>query len=214
VTYAVETEPDVTAHVYRLDDNSLLSRPPRGFKRAVLYVSHLSADAELRGESWISEITKAEPQSAIFACDVRGIGESLPSTAGVDPLAPYGTDYFHAVHGVMLDYPTAGQRTHDLLRVIDWLGAYGHEEIHVVARGWGAIPATFAAVLHDRVKQVTLKHALSSYNAIAETADYDWPLSLLVPGILKHFDLPDCYRELARKQLQQIEPVGPAGVRA
>ncbi len=212
VTYAIETEPDMMAIAYRLDEHPLLSRPPRGFKRAVLYVSHQSADAELRSEPLIREVIKAEPAAAIFACDLRGVGESRPNTAGVDALDPYGSDYFYAIHGLMLDYPYAGQRTHDLLRVIDWLRATGHEEIHLVAKGWGAIPATFAAVLHDAVTQVTLKHGLTSYSAVAETADYRWPLALLVPGILRRFDLPDCYAELTRKQLRQIEPVGAGGV--
>lgn len=81
-----------------------------------------------------------------------------------------------------------------------------------MARGWGAIPGTFAAVLHDRVTQVTLKHALSSYSDVAETQEYDWPWATLVPGVLQSFDLPDCYRELKRKQLRQIEPASAGGV--
>ncbi len=212
VAYVLETEPAIATLVYRLDDNPILSRPPRGMKRAVLYVSHRSADAELRDEMIIHEVIRAEPESAIFACDVRGIGESQPNTTGTDFLNPYGSDYFYAVHGIMLDYPYIGQRTHDLLRVIDWLQAYGHKEVHVVAKGWGALPATFAAVLHDGIKQVTLKNALTSYRAIAESDEYEWPLGTLVPGILKSFDLPDCYRDLARKQLRQVDPVGAGGV--
>jgi hypothetical protein len=43
---------------------------------------------------------------------------------------------------------------------------------------------------------------------VAEATDYDWPLSAFVPDILKHFDLPDCYRALEAKQLRQIEPKG------
>jgi hypothetical protein len=61
------------------------------------------------------------------------------------------------------------------------------------------------------VVQVTLKHALTSYSALAETEDYKWPLSALLPGVLKSFDLPDCYRFLARKNLRQLEPWGAAG---
>jgi pimeloyl-ACP methyl ester carboxylesterase len=207
-TYAVETEPGVHALVYRLDDNPLLSRPPKGAKRAVLYVSHQSADAELRDEPLIREVMAAEPDSAIFACDVRGIGESRPNTTGVDPNEPYGPDFFYAIHGVMFDYPYAGQRTHDLLRVLQWLKSVGHTEVHVVAKGWGAIPATFAAVLSPEVAQVTLKNALTSYGDIAESEDYKWPLSALVPGILHAFDLPDCYRDLSAKKLRQIDPWG------
>jgi len=213
-TYALETEPEIQTILYRLSDTPLTSRPPREGRRAVLYVSHRSADDELRSESLIKDVITAEPAAAIFACDVRGVGESQGVVGTRDTFTPYGANYFHAATGLMYDYPTAGQRTHDLLRVIDWLGSLGHDDVHVVARGWGAIPATFAAVLHRAVTQVTLKHALSSYAAIMETEAYQWPLPLLVPGALKAFDLPDCYRELGAKKLRQVEPVDAAGVPA
>ena len=211
-TYAVETEPGIFALVYRLDDEALISRPPRGAKRAILYVAHQSSDAELRDEPLIADIIKSEPDSAVFTCDVRGIGESQPDTCGTKSfLTPYGSDYFYAIHSIMLDRPYTGQKTHDVLRVLDWLRAQGHEEIHLVAKGWGAIPATFAALLADGVKQVTLKNALTGYGDIAESEEYRWPLSSFVPGVLEKFDLPDCYRALATKQLRQIEPWGALG---
>ncbi len=108
----------------------------------------------------------------------------------------------------MLDQPYVGQKTFDVLRVLDWLKFYGHTEIHLAAKGRGAIPATFAALLTDNVVQVTLKHALTSYTDIAESEQYNWPLSCLLPGVLAKFDLPDCYRELEKKKLRQIEPQG------
>jgi len=109
----------------------------------------------------------------------------------------------------MLNRPYLGQRTHDVLRILDWLHGIGHNEIHLVGKGWGALPATFAAVLSDRVKQVTLKNAPTSYQEIAEAQDYAWPLSTLVPNILTAFDLPDCYQALQSKNLRQVEPWGP-----
>ncbi len=75
-------------------------------------------------------------------------------------------------------------------------------------KGWGTIPAAFAALLSDRVDQVTLKNALTSYTDIAESEDYCWPLSTLLPNVLKTFDLPDIYRALESKKLRTIEPVG------
>ena len=207
-TYAVETEPGVHTIVYRLSDVDLVSRPARDVKRAVLYVAHHSADAELRSEPLIAEVMAAEPASSVFACDVRGIGESQPTTTGSGFLAPYGNDFFYAAHGLMLGAPYVGQKTHDVLRVVDWLRANGHAEIHLVARGWGALPATFAAVISNGVTQLTLKHALTSYDHIAQNEAYRWPLSCLVPAVLKTFDLPDCYRALAAKQLRQIAPWG------
>ena len=49
----------------------------------------------------------------------------------------------------------------------------------------------------ELAKQVTLKQGLTSYAEMAETEDYNWPLSALPPAILTRFDLPDCYREIA-----------------
>jgi len=214
-TYTIETEPGIFAVVYRLSDERLMSRPPGGQKRAILYVSHQSSDAELRTEPLIRELLEAEPGSAFYACDVRGIGESQPDTCNENSfLDPYGSDYFYAIHSIMLDRPYVGQRTYDLLRVLHWLQSNGHDEVHIVAKGWGAMPATFAAVLSDQVKQVTLKNALTSYSDIAESETYTWPLSALVPDILESFDLPDCYGALQSKELKQIDPWGANGAEA
>jgi dienelactone hydrolase len=204
--YLVETEPYITIPVYRLDDNVLLSRPPAGYTRALLYISHMSADNELRKETFLHELIKSEPNSAVFACDVRGTGESLPNTCNNNFPGPYDNDYFYAGYSIMFDYPYVGQKTFDVLRVINWLGSYGHTEIHLVGNGFGAIPATFAALLSDLVLQITLKNALTGYCDIAENEDYNWPLASLLPGVLKTFDLPDCYAALAKKNLRQIEP--------
>jgi dienelactone hydrolase/pimeloyl-ACP methyl ester carboxylesterase len=209
-TYAVETEPGIFALVTRLSDVSHLSRPPQDPRPAVLYVSHHSADVELRTEPLVKELLAADADGPFYACDLRGVGESRPDTCGSDQfLSPYGSDYFYSAHAIMLDRPYLGQKTYDLLRVLDWLRSFGHRDIHLAAKGWGALPATFAAVLKNRVKQVTLKQGLTSYAAIAESEDYHWPLSALPPAILARFDLPDCYREIGNtKKLRQIEMQG------
>lgn len=207
--YAVETEPEVFAIVTKLSDAGHQSRPPRGNGPAILYISHHSADAELRGEPFVADLVKADPDTPFFACDVRGIGESRPNTAGADQfLKPYGSDYFYAIHSLMLDKPYVGKKTHDVLRVIDWLADHGYTEIHLAALGWGSIPATFAAFLSSHIKRVTLKQNLTSYEAIATSEGYDWPLSSFVPNVLGKFDLPAIYEELKSKQLKQIEPRG------
>jgi len=206
--YAVETEPGILTTVFRLADAAASFRVPRGSKRAVLYVSHRSADAELRDEPLIREVMAADPEAAVFACDVRGIGDSQPNTTGKGFTDPYGSDYFYAIYGIMFDQSYPAQRTFDLLRIVDWLKAHGHDEVHLVAKGWGTIPATFAALLAPTVTRVTLKQALTSYSEVAAADEYDWPLSAFVPDVLKTFDLPDCYTALAAKNLRLIDPQG------
>ncbi len=206
--YMVATDPGVHAIVYRLTKEPLLSRPPRETNKAILYVSHESADAELRGERLVRDLIEGEPDAAFYACDVRGVGESEPQTTSLNDRGEYSTDYFYSSHAIMLDYPYLGQRTFDVLRVLDWLNAWGYTQVHLAARGYGALPATFAAVLSSQVSRLTLKNALRSYTEVAEATDYRWPLSALPPRLLSSVDLPDCYRELSKKRLDLVEPWG------
>lgn len=209
MSYTVETEPGVQAIVYRLTTEAWYSRPPRAGQRAILYVSHLSSDNELRDEPLIGEVMQAESESPVFACDVRGIGESLPNTCNPGSFhSAYGSDYFYAIHSLMLDRPYLGQKTFDVLRVLDWLASVGHTDVHLVGRGWGSLAATFAAVMSDQVKQITLKNALTSYAEIAESEHYNWPLSALLPDVLAQFDLSDCFAELDAKNLRRIDSWG------
>jgi hypothetical protein len=112
----------------------------------------------------------------------------------------------------MLDYPYVGQRTFDVLRVLDWLKSWGYDQVHLAAKGFGTLPATFAGLLSPQVVQVTLKNALGSYTEVADAKDYTWPLSALLPGVLTSFDLPDCYRELRKKNLKILEPWGTSPI--
>lgn len=209
-TFAVETEPDVQAFVYRLDDDWHFSRPPQDSRPAILYVSHHSADAELRENELLAQTISDHPQTPIYTLDVRGIGDSQPNTADADSfLSAYGCDFLYAIHGVMFTDAYPRQRTFDVLAVLNWLKTFKHQEVHLIANGWGSIPATFAAILHPIVNRVTLQHALTSYTDLASAETYDWPLSSIVPGILQQFDLPDCYRFLDSKGLTQVDPWGP-----
>jgi len=208
-TYAIVTEPGVMALVYWLRKESWESRPLPGDsdegRHPILYVAHRSSDLELQQEPLIREVMQNEPDAPVFTCDVRGIGESMPDTCGSNTFDdPYGCDYFYAIHSLMLDRPYVGQKTLDVLRVIEWLAHHGYRDVHLVATGWGTLSATFAALLSPQVTRVTLKHALTSYAEIAESETYSWPLSTLLPNVLAHFDLPDCYAALESKQLRQI----------
>ncbi len=196
--YAIETEPNMFAIVTLLTDKPHYSRPPQTPPRAILYVAHHSADVELTEEPLVRELLAAEPGAAFYALDVRGIGESRPDTCGADQFSkPYGSDFFYSAHSIMLDRPYVGQKTFDVLRVLEWLASFGQRDIHLAAKGWGTLPATFAAVLTKTVTQVTLKESLDSYANTAEDEDYKWPLSSFVPGVLSQLDLPDCYAALS-----------------
>lgn len=206
INYGVESDPGMMAICTMLGDERMYSRLPeaKGEERAVLYVSHMSSDVELREEKLLHDIIEKEGEEArVIACDVRGIGESR---AGATAYSYYGTDYFYAIYSLMFNKPFLGGRTYDVLSVLDWMAARGYKNVHIVGKGWGALPAAFAALLCGNVKQVTLKNALTSYFDITQTELYKWPLSSFLPGVMRKFDLPDCYAELESKNLSMIEP--------
>ena len=63
--YMVETDRGVHALVYRLTREPLLSRPPRETKKAILYVSDQSADAELRSEPLAARAHRGRSRSGV-----------------------------------------------------------------------------------------------------------------------------------------------------
>ena len=198
--FAVETEAGMQSLLHVFLCERALYHFPAG-KRATVYVPHRSSTAEFAGG-------KTPRTLPLFAVDVRGMGE-MTSMACVqrDFFDVYGTDYFHAAQGLMLNESCCGRRVHDLLRVLDLFEGEGYDSIHLAGRGMGAITAAFAACLHPVVKQVTLHNALLSYHELTQAPVYSWPLSCLPFGILRELDLPDCYRLLARKKkLKVVSP--------
>lgn len=200
--------PGLCQPLYRLDKTSHHSRPPKLTTPAILYVAHDSCDLELRHEPLIRAVLKEQPGATLYAADVRGLGESRPNTCGENSYyTAYGCDYFYAAHGIMLGQSVVRNRIDDVRTAIDFITAAGHEKIHVVAAGYGAVPAAIAALDRTQVDQVTLKHALTSWQDLADAEVYKWPLSSMLPGVLEHFDLPEVYRELqVQKKLRLVEP--------
>jgi dienelactone hydrolase len=202
--FVIETEPRIFAMLHALPAQAPLYYFPKG-EAATLYVPHRASLEEIIAN-------QAPPPAANirFALDVRGMGELTARThkdQGEAFFHPYGSDYLYACEGMKLGESYCGRRVHDLLSTLDLFQAHGYRQLHLVGRGMGAITATFAAVLHPLVTQVTLHNALLSYHELTQEPRYNWPLSALVFGILAKTDLPDCLRTLAAsKQLTIVDP--------
>jgi len=202
IHYAVESEPGMHAVCTMLGKERLHSRPPRapeGGGRVLLWIANRSADLELREDPVLRELIETEGEEVpVFACDVRGVGESLyGTTVHTDPYSFYGPDYFYAAYANMLARPYLGGKTHDVLRVLDFLAAYGWSEVHLAATGYGCLPGGLAALLDERVVQTTLHDCLESWHSVATDELYEWPLSHMLFGVLRHWDLPEVWAELA-----------------
>lgn len=201
INYAVDSEPRIQAVCTMLGDERLYSRPPmapkNGDGRVLLWIGDKSSDTELRDEPLLKELIEKEGEGVpVFTCDVRGVGESLPQTAGGNPHGYYGADYFYAAYANMLNKPVLGGKTFDVLRVLDFLGKYGWNNVHLASKGWGCLPGGLAALLDERVQTVTLKGKLESWHSVATEEHYEWPLSHMIYGVLRDWDLPDVWEAL------------------
>ncbi len=205
--FVLETDPRYGAQalVTKLEDEWRTSRPLRGGPAALLYLPHLSSDQELREDARVRDLEVAH--AAFFACDARGVGESQPDTCRPDSFpGMYGSDYNYAAHATMLGESVGAWRVHDVLCALDWMASFGFDQIHLVAQGRGAVSGALAALLDERVRQVTLIHAPASYAQLAEAPMQAWPFSAMLPGALEAFDLPDVYQVLAAgKGLRLLE---------
>lgn len=74
------------------------------------------------------------------------------------------------------------------------------------ATGWPSVEQLHARTLSGNPRYQSCDGVLDHQRAVEKSAR--------VPGVLQVFDLPDCYRELERKKLRQIEPAPAAGVPA
>lgn len=203
--YLLETDPEygVQVVITKLEDHKRVSRPLKGDGMALLYLPHHGSDQELRQDPEL-QLLQTRYQ-AFFACDYRGIGESVPNIYELDMFDHlYGTDYHFASIALLLGESYPAWRTYDVLCAIGWIRSFGYDQIHLVAKGWGTIPGVFAAYLSDSVTKVTLIDAPYSYAQMAESKMQKWPLSAMVPNILAYCDLPDLYRELQQKDLELI----------
>ena len=201
--FAVETEPGIQVILTMYGDLENLCRRPEG--RVSLYVGHLSSEQDCAGLPWLQQrLTDGE---RILAADLRGTGQSFPTTCGSSELLqPYGSDYMYASYGSMMGESYLGRRVFDLLRTIDFLED-GGASVHLIGRGVGSVAAALAALLHRSRPTCELVNYLPSYELLVDRPLHNWPLSCLIENCLAAFDLPDIYGALGEK-LQKREPWG------
>jgi hypothetical protein len=92
-----------------------------------------------------------------------------------------------------------GMQTMDVLRSFDYLRArpdVNVARISVTGKGKGGILALYAAVLEPRIAKAESIGAPESYMAIVRMKIHDDITDLVIPGVLRDFDLPDVVKAL------------------
>jgi dienelactone hydrolase len=145
----------------------------------------------------------------VMTVDLRGYGETAPAVAKDGKVPTFGVEFKESFLGFHLNQPLLGQRTGDLLGVINTVPKETGVELH----GFGAAGpvALHAAALNFRVKAVTIDAGLVSWENVVRTPISHNQLANVVPGALKAYDLPDLAASLAPRPLTIRNPVDATG---
>jgi cephalosporin-C deacetylase-like acetyl esterase len=180
------------------------ANPSRG---VVVYL----ADREGHGDSPEFFEKLALKGRTVVVADVRGFGETRTSK-NVPDARMY---YYHPRDGMDADYAYAawslgrcliGMRAQDAVAVIRLAGSLGAGSVTVVGRGWAGLIALLAAAVEPTAGRVAAEGFPASYAEIASSDQYAQPVSLMVPGVLQDFDIPDVLGSLAPRPVLVMNP--------
>jgi len=184
---------------YRIERVAIESEP--GITVPALYYRGQGRRAETR--IWIDPAGKSADERRIvemvaggadvLAIDPRGWGESAPPKGS---RGGYGPWYQTFMRAYLLGLTIPGMHVRDVIRSADFLVERGAARITAHGKGLGGVVALYAAVADPRIARVTTEGAVPTYLEITRMPVHEGYLEMLVPGVLKDFDLPDIIKFL------------------
>ncbi|HEY3837479.1 MAG TPA: acetylxylan esterase [Bryobacteraceae bacterium] len=146
----------------------------------------------------------------VLLVEPRGISETGSSSRQADVLG----DYRDAARAYVVGKTLVGMRAEDIIRGVDYLVSRPDVDggaITAIGQGSLGIPLLHAAILDDRISRIVLDHTLQSYReALDHPIDREL-YNVLVPGVLKKYDLPEMIAALAPRKVIVLNPVDQVG---
>ena len=194
---------------------SLLYLPDKGTARsaAVLLVAG-------EGKAAVASAAEGYAKSGlvVLSIDARGFGETQPrvdtSGPGDSEFFSYFGNYEEIQIAMLLGKSMTGMRAQDITRGIDLLVTrpeVDHDRIYAYGKGAGAVPLLYAASSDSRIRKVAFDGMLASYESVVASNVQRRVLEYVVPGVLKHFDLPDLVAAFAPREVWLVDSTDPLG---
>jgi cephalosporin-C deacetylase-like acetyl esterase len=208
---------------YRIEKLEFLSEPGiyiptwvfvpdrRGADRsAILYVSERGKESEALEFMLLEDLALCG--NLVISVDVRGIGETKPHHAESERgLYSHVADADTTMQYMAweMNESLTGMRVQDIIRSIDY--SLSREDVdrsgvRAIGKGMGALWVMFAAALDSRISHAVCEGGLLSYRALASSDRYLHNSSIMLPDVLKHFDLPQV-AAAAGKRVVVVDPV-------
>jgi cephalosporin-C deacetylase-like acetyl esterase len=149
----------------------------------------------------------------IAVADTRGFAETMSArrVPHVDYFDPRdGMDADFAIASLFLGRPLLGMRVRDARSVVEFLRTRSDVDpahITIAGRGWAGVVALFTAAIDPEITSAAFEGIPISLGEIARADLYNQPVSLMLPGVLHDFDLPDVFASLTSRPLLVLNPV-------
>lgn len=151
----------------------------------------------------------------VLSIDLRGLGESRNRTLdGGSGWTGYFGDYNSAMTAMLTGHTLTGGRARDIVRAVDVLTARTDVDtanIYGAGVGVAGVAMLHAAALDPRIRRVALDRTLESYQAVVDARVHQKIAELVIPGVLRHYDLPDLAQLLGQRPLVIVDPADPMG---
>ncbi|WP_260704091.1 alpha/beta hydrolase [Edaphobacter flagellatus] len=166
-------------------------------RSAILYLDSSGMTADAVPGGLIQQLV--ELGNVVLAIDPRGWGESAPPNRMI---SGYRSDYQLAMHAILVGKSIPGMQTLDVLSAFRYLATRsdinpGAISLHTV--GFACNIGLFAATIEPHIRTVVCDKQPMSYLAITELPLYNLPPEVIVPGVLRDFDIPDITRLLGSR---------------
>ena len=122
-----------------------------------------------------------------------------------------GLHYLLSLRAQLTGLTLVGLRADDIIRAMDFLSARNDvdkRDISAYASGPAAIALLHAAALDKRITRVVVDRTISSFRAIATEPLHQNAPEYIVPGVLRHYDIPDLIQAIAPRKVEVFNPVG------
>jgi cephalosporin-C deacetylase-like acetyl esterase len=174
---------------------------------ATLYLNSEGKSADASDEGEVTALVRLG--NIVVAPDLRGWGESANR---IRP-GPHNGTYQTAMRALLVGKTMLGMQVTDLLATYEYAASRSDVNpagISVFGKGNGGVAGLFAAALEPRISKTVCEGCLLSYLAMARAKYHHNLVELVLPGVLRDFDLPDVAASIAPRTLWIVDPRKPS----
>lgn len=185
---------------------ALLLLPARGTPRGVSLIVHENG----KNAALPAALSALRSGQAALCLDIRGTGQLSPKHSPTDSIGEYQL----AWKALLLGRTLVGMQTLDIIQAVAAIKKHsGFENLPVELHAMGktGVAAQLAGALSPRFSSVSVEGSIGSWLEFAMAQRHVNLFSLVVPGVLDDFDIPDLLRLYRPGVLRVMRPVHPDG---